>query len=132
MNKDGRNILARYDGGQWPAIEKLEYSCSRAQKTTRATSRLVKANPSGHPLSAHFYHRKIFDLENKGQGHEVQQLQWSRFMENINLYKVIFEHFALVLTVFQIVTFQISRYIENVGQGHDVQHLQWRYKTANT
>ena len=31
--------------------------------------------------------KKIFDLENKCQGHGVQHLQWSHSIANINLYK---------------------------------------------
>ena len=49
-------------------------------------------------------------------------------MSNINLYKVILEHFSLALTVFQI-HFKFHDF-DNVGQRHDVQHLQRRYMMA--
>ena len=42
-----------------------------------------------------------FDLENVGQGHGVQHSQWSYSIVNINLYKVIIEHFSLALTGFR-------------------------------
>ena len=53
-------------------------------------------------------HFKIHDLENVGQGHDVQHSQWSHSMANINLYniKVILEHFLLALIVLQIFIFQ--------------------------
>ena len=50
---------------------------------------------------------KICDLEIWGQCRRVQYSQWSHLMENINLYKVVIEHFSQ-LTVFKILTFQNS------------------------
>ena len=44
--------------------------------------------------------------ENLGQGHGVQHSKWFHSLENINLYKVVFEHFSLGLILFQILTFQ--------------------------
>ena len=35
---------------------------------------------------------QICDLGNVGQGHEVQQLQWSQLMKNIYLYEVTMQH----------------------------------------
>ena len=35
----------------------------------------------------HMHNKKMFDLENEGQGHGVQQWQRSLSMANINLYK---------------------------------------------
>ena len=48
----------------------------------------------------------MFYLENLGQGHGVQHLQWSHSMTNGNIYKVIAEHYSIALTVFQILVFQ--------------------------
>ena len=39
-------------------------------------------------------------------GYGIQHSQWSHSMANINLHKVILEHFSLALTVFEIFTFQ--------------------------
>ena len=69
----------------------------------------------------------FFYLEIKGQGYELQHLQWFKSMANINLYKnrnII--HFSLAFT------FLISLDFENVGHENDIQHSQWRHSTANT
>ena len=79
-------------------------------------------------------------LENLGQGHGMQHLQWFHSMANINLYRShTREFFSLVLTVFQMFTFQNSwpwkyrlRAFEKFNlkilfQSHGIQFSQWRH-----
>ena len=61
------------------------------------------------------YFLKCCDLENIGQGHDVQHSQWRHSMTNINLYKSRIEHFALAITVFPDILLYNSTncYLEN-------------------
>ena len=43
---------------------------------------------------------EIYDFENLGEDHELQHLQFSRWMVNINLYKSHDTAFSLALNVF--------------------------------
>ena len=76
------------------------------------------------------HNKKMFELENEGQGHGVQQsngtIQWQISFS----IKVILEHFWLALIIFQI-HFKIYD-LQSIGQSHDVQHWQWRHMMANT
>ena len=73
----------------------------------------------------------MFDMDCECQGYGVRHLPFFYSMANINLYKVILEHFSLALTVFEIFTFQI-RDLGYVGQGQDLQHWHWPHPNANT
>ena len=68
------------------------------------------------------HNKKMFDLENEGQGHEVQGSQWSHSMQISISIQVILGHFSLAFTVFEIFTFKNSR-PGSIDQGHDIQHL---------
>ena len=62
---------------------------------------------------------EMFDLENLGQGYRVQSSRCSHAMAmfiNINVYKVIIEHFSLAL---RYPDFKLCD-LENVGQGHNI------------
>ena len=52
------------------------------------------------------HNKKMFDFENEGQGHGVQHSPWCHSMALSTTIKVIFEHFSLALTVFEIFTFK--------------------------
>ena len=49
---------------------------------------------------------RICDLENEGQGHGVQHVQWFHSMAIAICVKVLHEHFMLPLTIFKTFSFQ--------------------------
>ena len=52
--------------------------------------------------------KKMFNLENEGHGHGVQQSQWCHSMANIqNLYKIVWLIFAKAKSVMVTVIFNI-------------------------
>ena len=61
---------------------------------------------------------QMFDLENVGQGHQVQHSQRCRSMANAKLYKSQIRIIMLALTVWQILKFEMFD-LENLG------HVQW-------
>ena len=69
------------------------------------------------------------DLEDEGQCHGVQHLQWRHSMANINLCKSHCTHFW-DSSVIVILTFKMCGLV-NLGQGHEVQHSQWSNSMAN-
>ena len=80
------------------------------------------------------HNKKMFDLENEGQGHEVQHLPWCHSMVNINLDKYDKSHLRnyYLLSPFSRYSHLKIGDLENVCQGHDLQHSQWRHSMANT
>ena len=90
-----------------------------------------------HPLPAHFlyskHNKKMFDLENEGQGHGEQRSYCFHSMENmkLNTNHANFVTFRQLSPYSRCSHFNIFDH-EIVGQRYEVQHSQWRHSIANT
>ena len=99
-------ISINYNSCPFDAMSSESFSTAGAVRVETNLPKTSGACPIFFVLQMHS--EKMFDLENEGQRHGAQQLQWSHSMANINLYKSHSCPLSLTLTVCKVFTFQIS------------------------